>query len=84
MDRHKDKNDTQTNTTHNSHDLCNTYQGKAQGENRGAPEEWVVTVSISVTNIKTRLRCDSDKIKIKLDIFLFSRTDKFIYCYIPF
>jgi hypothetical protein len=33
------------NTTHDSQSLCNTYQGKTQGENRGAPEEWVVTVS---------------------------------------
>jgi hypothetical protein len=44
-DRHKDKNDTEMNTTHDSQSLCNTYQGKTQGENRGAPEEWVVTVS---------------------------------------
>jgi hypothetical protein len=35
-DRHKDKNDTQTKTTHNSQDLCNTYQGKTQEETRGA------------------------------------------------
>ena len=52
-DRHKDKNDTQAKTTHNSQSLCNTHHGKNQGETRCAPEEWAVTVSSVLLTLKT-------------------------------